>query len=33
MDEIKKKLKDIVGKLNIKSGMGVIVRTTGQVMV
>ena len=30
--KLRKKLKDIVGKLNIKSGMGVIVRTAGQVM-
>ena len=30
--KLRKKLKDIVDKLNIKSGMGVIVRTAGQVM-
>ena len=30
--KLRKKLKDIVEKLNIKSGMGVIVRTAGQVM-
>ena len=30
--KLRRKLKDIVDKLNIKSGMGVIVRTAGQVM-
>ena len=30
--KLRKKLKDIVDKLNIKSGMGVIIRTAGQVM-
>ena len=30
--KLRKKLKDIVDKLNVKSGMGVIVRTAGQVM-
>ena len=28
----RKKLKDIVAKLKIKDGMGVIIRTAGQVM-
>jgi len=30
--KLRKKLKDIVSKLNIKNGMGVIIRTAGQVM-
>ena len=30
--KLRKKLKDIVDKLNIKSGMGVIVEFAGQVM-
>ncbi len=30
--KLRKKLKEIVDKLNIKSGMGVIIRTAGQVM-
>ena len=30
--KLRKKLKDLVSKLNIKSGMGVIVRTAGQAM-
>ena len=30
--KLRKKLKELVGKLNIKSGMGVIIRTAGQAM-